>query len=175
MNPAFLAAGSAVMKMDQPGKTKMFRLIFKTALILWPAFALLTAAPATAQASLETQAEVNAFPLTEDFLTRMEAIQVELQALNITGQEDEANMGEPITLDSLTAEVEAKPDVMAVLTKHQVKPRDYIVGYFALMSSLAAAEAEDEPQLIDELGNVNPAHLAFGRQYKARIQQLIGE
>ncbi|KXF79587.1 hypothetical protein ATN84_05975 [Paramesorhizobium deserti] len=75
----------------------------------------------------------------------------------------------------MTAGVEAKPQVMTVLSKHQVKPRDYIVGYFALMSSLAAAESEDEPQLIDELGKVNPEHLAFGREYKARIQQLIGE
>ncbi|GAB1580206.1 hypothetical protein [Phyllobacterium phragmitis] len=153
----------------------MFRLILKAALILWPALALLTAAPAMAQPSLETEAEVNAFPLTEDFLARMEAIQTELQALNLTGQEEDTNAGEPVTLDSLTAGVEAKPDVMAVLTKHQVKPRDYIVGYFALMSSLAAAEAENEPQLIDELGDVNPEHLAFGREYKARIQQLIGE
>ncbi|RCS22508.1 hypothetical protein DUT91_18415 [Phyllobacterium salinisoli] len=75
----------------------------------------------------------------------------------------------------MTTGVEAKPAVMAVLAKHQVKPRGYIVGYFALMSSLAAAEAENEPQLIDELGNINPEHVAFGRDNKTRIQQLIGE
>ncbi|GGA90846.1 hypothetical protein GCM10011491_18510 [Brucella endophytica] len=132
-------------------------------------------APASAaQASLATQKEVNAFHLTDDFLTRMEAVQTELQTLNLAAQDEEAPTG-PVTLDSLTAGVEKRPDVMAVLSKHGIKARDYIVGYFALMGSLAAAEAENEPQLVDELRDVNPQHLAFAKQYKARIQQLIGK
>ncbi|PYE89027.1 hypothetical protein [Phyllobacterium leguminum] len=145
------------------------RLILSTAVL-----ALVLAAPAAAEAPLETQKEVNSFHLTDDFLTRMEAIQAELQTLDLAAEDEENPEGAP-TLDSLTSGVEKKPAVMTVLAKHQIKPRAYIVGYFALMGSLAAAEAENEPQLIDELGSVNPAHIAFGREYKARIQRLIGE
>ncbi|AEW16918.1 hypothetical protein BAA13334_I00889 [Brucella abortus A13334] len=43
------------------------------------------------------------------------------------------------------------------------------------MSSLAAADAEDEPQLVDELKDINPQHLAFGKKYSERIRVLIGE
>jgi hypothetical protein len=147
----------------------MYRRILQATLLV-----ICLVAPAAAQTSLETQEEVNKFNLTADFLTRMEAVQADLQTLDLTASDEEAPKG-PVTLDSLTAGVEARPAVMAVLTKHQVKPRDYIVGYFALMGSLAAAEAENEPQLVDEFRNTNPAHIAFAKEHKERIARLIGE
>lgn len=122
----------------------------------------------------ETPAEVNAFPLTEDFLSKMEKAQIELSKLETSALSEEDQSIDP-TLDSMTADIHTKPEVMAVLNRTGIEPRAYIVGYFALMSSLAAAEAENEPQMIDELKDINPQHLVFGKQYRDRIQQLLGE
>ena len=121
-----------------------------------------------------TPAEVNNFKLTEDFLTRMEKIQEQLSDMELSATEEEGSDPAP-SFDSMVASIEARPQVVEVLKAQNITPRDYIIGYFALMSSLAAADAEDEPQLVDELKDINPEHLAFGKQYSERIHDLIGE
>ncbi|UWF58755.1 hypothetical protein [Brucella sp. 2716] len=121
-----------------------------------------------------TPPEINNFKLTEDFLARMEKIQEQLGSMELSATEDEGQDAAP-SIDKMVASIEARPQVVDVLKTQNISPRDYIVGYFALMSSLAAADAEDEPQLVDELKDINPQHLAFGKKYSERIRVLIGE
>ena len=121
-----------------------------------------------------TPTEVNNFKLTEDFLSRMEKIQEQLSDMELSATEEEGSDPAP-SFDSMVSSIEARPQVVEVLKAQNITPRDYIIGYFALMSSLAAADAEDEPQLVDELKDINPEHLTFGKQYSERIRDLIGE
>ncbi len=144
----------------------------------------LLAAPATAPmasaqdmldiAPRKTPQEVNDFKLTEDFLARMEKAQQQLADMELAPTEEEGRDLAP-SIDAMVASVKARPQVMAALKSQNLDPRDYIVGYFALTSSLAAAEAEGEQQLMDETKGVNPEHIAFAKKYNDRIRQLIGE
>ena len=123
----------------------------------------------------EVPAEVNNFPLDDAFLTRMEAAQAELNTIDMSGEgNDEAGTGDH-SPKALAARIDKQPKVKAVLEKHGLTAQDYIYGYFALVSSVSAVEAEDEDQIVDELKGINPAHIAFGKKYLDRIHKLMGE
>lgn len=122
----------------------------------------------------QTPAEINNFKLSEDFLSRMEKVQEQLGGMELSATEEEGQDATP-SFDKMVKSVESRPQVVEVLKAQNITPSDYILGYFALMSSLAAADAESEPQLVDELKDINPEHLAFGKQYSERIRVLIGE
>lgn len=123
----------------------------------------------------EVPAEVNNFPLDEKFLVKMEAAQAELNEMDMSGEsQDEAGTGDH-SPKALAARIEKQPKVKAALAEHGLTPQDYIYGYFALVSSVSAVEAESEDQIVDELKGINPAHLAFGKKYLDRIHKLLGE
>ena len=123
----------------------------------------------------EVPAEVNNYPLDEAFLAKMEAAQAELNTVDMSGgSDDEAGTGDH-SPKALAARIEKQPKVMAVLQKHGLTAQDYIFGYFALVSSVSAVEAENEEQLVDELKGINPAHITFGKQNLERIHKLLGE
>ncbi|MEN5249558.1 hypothetical protein [Brucella pseudintermedia] len=122
----------------------------------------------------QTPAEINNFKLSEDFLSRMEKVQEQLGGMELSATEEEGQDATP-SFDKMVKSIETRPQVVEVLKAQNITPSDYILGYFALMSSLAAADAESEPQLVDELKDINPEHLAFGKQYSERIRVLIGE
>ncbi len=139
----------------------------------------LTADKAAAQsfaevAKPEVPAEVNNYPLDEVFLGKMEAAQAELNTMDMSGSDDDTGTGDH-SPKALAARIEKQPKVKAVLEKHGLTAQDYIFGYFALVSSVSAVEAEGEEQIVDELKGVNPAHIAFGKQYLDRIHKLLGE
>ncbi|MBB6260830.1 hypothetical protein FHS77_001371 [Paenochrobactrum gallinarii] len=141
----------------------------------------MTALPLTAQAQSFSEvapppvpAEVNAFKLTPEFLSKMEAVQTSLSGLDQSAMPEPDSEVEP-TIAMLIKGVEAKPEIMAVLNQHELSASDYITGYFALMSGLAGAEAEDEEQMVDELKDINPEHVEFAKTYQERILQLLGE
>ncbi len=94
--------------------------------------------------------------------------------MELSATEEEGQDATP-SFDKMVKSIESRPQVVEVLKAQNITPSDYIYGYFALMSSLAAADAESEPQLVDELKDINPEHLAFGKQYSERIRVLIGE
>lgn len=121
-----------------------------------------------------TPPEINNFKLTEDLLSRMEKVHAALEGMELSATEEEGKDATP-TINKMVESIESRPQVMEVLKAHNIAPREYIVAYFALMSSLAAADAENEEQLVDELKDINPEHVAFGKEYSERIRQLIGE
>jgi len=122
----------------------------------------------------ETPAEINNFKLTEDLLTRMEKIHGELERMQLSPTSEEGQDARP-SMDSMVKSIESRPQVVELMKAQNIAPRDYLLAYFAMMSALAAADAEEEDQLVDEVKGINPEHLAFGKQYGDRIRDLIGE
>lgn len=122
----------------------------------------------------ETPAEINNFKLSEDLLARMEKIHAKLESMQLSPTAEEGQDAQP-SFDSMLKSLESRPQVVAVMKDENIEPRDYLLGYFAMMSALAAADAEEEDQLIDEVKGINPEHVEFGKQYGDRIRELIGE
>ncbi|MBV2141983.1 hypothetical protein KUG47_00545 [Falsochrobactrum sp. TDYN1] len=122
----------------------------------------------------ETPAEINNFKLSEDLLTRMEKIHAALEEMQLSPTAEEGQDAQP-SMDSMVGSIESRPQVMALMNAQNIKPRDYLLAYFAMMSALAAADAEEEDQLVDEVKNINPEHVEFGKKYSERIRELIGE
>lgn len=125
-------------------------------------------------APAEVPREINEFKLSEDLLSRMEKVHDELSKLQLSATEEEGADPNP-SIDQMVASIERRPEVVNVIKAHNISARDYILAYFALMSALASADAETEDQMVDEAINVNPDHVAFGKQFSERIRNLIGE
>lgn len=123
---------------------------------------------------LQTPAEINNFKLSEDLLTRMEKIHNKLEEMQLSPTAEEGQDARP-SMDSMVKSIESRPQVVDVMKAENIAPRDYLLGYFAMMSGLAAADAEEEDQLVDEVKQINPEHVAFAKQYGERIRELIGE
>jgi len=86
-------------------------------------------------------------------------------------------ISDDLTITGLTRAVETKPAVLAILMRHEIKPRDYVLGSIALSNALLAvtqAESEDEDLLFDEPVMISPENLEFGRHYSDRIRALHG-
>ncbi|QWK77494.1 hypothetical protein [Ochrobactrum sp. BTU1] len=122
----------------------------------------------------QTPADINNFKLTEDLLTRMEKIHTQLEDMQLSPTAEEGQDAQP-SMDSMVKSIESRPQVVEVMKAENIEPRDYLLAYFAMMSALAAADAEEEDQLVDEVKQINPEHLVFGKQYGDRIRELIGE
>ncbi len=122
----------------------------------------------------ETPAEINNFKLTEDLLSRMEKIHTKLEDMQLSPTAEEGQDAQP-SFESMLKSLSSRPQVVEVIKAENIEPRDYLLAYFAMMSALAAADAEEEDQLIDEVKNINPEHVEFGKQYGDRIRELIGE
>ncbi|MEN5277857.1 hypothetical protein ABE527_12990 [Brucella sp. TWI432] len=122
----------------------------------------------------KTPEEINNFKLSEDLLTRMEKIHNKLEEMQLSPTAEEGQDARP-TMDSMVKSIESRPQVVAVMKAENIEPRDYLLAYFAMMNGLAAADAEEEEQLVDEVKQINPEHLAFAKQYGERIRELIGE
>jgi len=123
---------------------------------------------------LKTPEEINNFKLSEDLLTRMEKIHNQLEEMQLSPTAEEGQDARP-SMDSMVKSIESRPQVVEVMKAENIAPRDYLLAYFAMMSGLAAADAEEEDQLVDEVKQINPEHIAFGKQYGERIRELIGE
>ena len=122
----------------------------------------------------ETPAEINNFKLSEDLLVRIEKIHNALEKMQFSPTAEEGQVAEP-SMDSMIASLETRPQVMALIKAENLTAREYLLGYFAMMSALAAADADEEEMLIDEVEDINPEHLEFGKKYGDRIRDLIGE
>lgn len=122
----------------------------------------------------EPAAAVNNFPLTIEFLEKMERIHPQLTELEVTATQEESKIVDP-SIASMIQSLESRPVVMEILKKEDISARDYILGYMAVLNSLGAAEAGDEEQIIDETQYINPDHIAFGKKYAERIREMIGD
>ncbi|OYR20730.1 hypothetical protein CEV31_1013 [Brucella thiophenivorans] len=123
---------------------------------------------------LQTPAEINNFKLSEDLLDRMLKIHNKLEDMQLSPTAEEGLDARP-SMDSMVKSIESRPQVVEVMKAENIAPRDYLLAYFAMMSGLAAADAEEEDQLVDEVKQINPEHVTFAKQNGDRIRELIGE
>ncbi|MFC0244659.1 hypothetical protein ACFOLL_08440 [Falsochrobactrum ovis] len=121
-----------------------------------------------------TPPEINNIKLSEDLLSRMEKIHAALEELELAPTSEEGLDARP-SMDSMIASLESRPQVVEIINAQNLTPREFLLTHFALMSSLAAADAAEETQIFDEAKIVNPEHLAFGQKYSERIRELMGE
>lgn len=116
--------------------------------------------------------EVAEFPLTEEFLSKVEAIQKAI--VNLTPEAEGEKTGNDNSIEGLTASIEARPNLTVLITMNDLKPRDYVIGTMALKAALAAASsASDENSIIDETNTVTPQNIEFGKKYADRIRALF--
>lgn len=112
------------------------------------------------------------YPLTEEFLGKMENIQKEMSEASITLSE--AETGNDGSIDGLVTTISKNHRVMTILQKNALEPKDYIVGYLALQASLAAASSlDDKDAIFDDSTTVSKENLEFGKQYADRIRKLL--
>jgi len=124
--------------------------------------------------ALEAQ-EIANFPLDEAFLDKIEKIQAELVELPI--EADRQSSGDDLTVSGLTHAIEAHPEILALLKRHDIGARDYVLGKLALSNALLAAimaDDQEEELFFDEPVFSSPENLEFGRQYADRIRALHG-
>jgi hypothetical protein len=137
----------------------MFRRIAAIAVLCLAAL-IYAAAPAMAAMSAADREAIAKHELTLDELHRMEAIVKEAgpdqEGLNL--------MGAP-SLDDMVAQINAQPALKAILDKHDMPPRDFLVATFSLLGAAMA----------DSLGTTggNPANVDFYRQHKAEIDAYM--
>lgn len=122
----------------------------------------------------ENAKEVATYPLTEDFLNRMEKVRSEFQALPLeanppgTGDDD-------TSIDGMTKAISGRPELMGLLQKYSISAHDYVVGSMALSAALSAASAQGEEQFFDESLAVSEGNLAFGHKYIDRIRAVLSD
>lgn len=113
------------------------------------------------------------FPLTEAVLEKMEKVQDDL--LHLPTEADGTENRYDTSIESLTASLEKRPKLMAILMNNKINARDYVIVYMALSAALAAAVSENEEQIFDETQAVSKENLAFGKKYANRIRKLLEE
>lgn len=132
---------------------------------------LLSAPFTVAMAQSMTQAESSelaAFPLTEDYLTRLIAADNEITDKRIKVARD-------VDITQVTALAELVDattlEAIAVLDKHGMSAHDYLFGRLALVDAVQGAAPNASPE---ELSYTNPQNIAFYRAHKAQIDAFLG-
>lgn len=121
---------------------------------------------------LSYSATITNFPLTEQFLSKMEHIHSQLATL--PPDQDPEGTGNDNSIEGLTKAISGRPHLMALLTSQQLDAKTYVVGTMALQAALAAASAaDDEDALFDEPHSVSKQNLAFAKAFIDRIRQLF--
>lgn len=117
-------------------------------------------------------AALKACTLTMDKLARVNDASAELQALAKAHPEITAGDqgGEAKTLDEMVARL-SPPEVKAVLTKHGLTARDYVLTFMTAMNAWSAALVEDQGKSAAGLP-VSAANVKFYRDHKADIEKM---
>lgn len=150
------------------------------------ACALALAAVPAVQAAPPQSADLAAFrdyTLNDGFLDKWRAIQQEsvkdpcnLGMMSLmSGDENDSE-----SLDRMAARYDAQPGVHAMLARHGLTARSYLLGALTLLSAGIQEVAQQHPEMVSKgYIQTNPgfavsdANMAFYRQHKADIQQLM--
>lgn len=78
------------------------------------------------------------------------------------------------SLDACIAEISARPQIVAALTKHGLSARQFVLIVSALAQGELGAQAGAEATgMLAEMG-INPAHVQFTKTHRAEIDTLFG-
>ncbi|HTS89817.1 MAG TPA: hypothetical protein VMG41_15090 [Gemmatimonadales bacterium] len=124
------------------------------------------------QWSAADAAALRAYALTMDKLTRTNDASTDLQKLAEAHPELAASpgSGDATTLDEMAARLSA-PEVRAVLVKHGLTAKEYVMTFMTAMNAWGAALAEDQGKSATDLP-VSAANVKFYRDHKAEIEKM---
>ncbi|MCZ2327923.1 hypothetical protein [Bartonella sp. F02] len=115
---------------------------------------------------------VENFPLTEDFLSKIEQIQKEIKNLpseSITPYAENDN-----SINGLVAYVSAQQKLSDILEKNNISPKDYVIGLMALQITLATVSAlENEDYFFDKKTTLSQSNVEFGKKHISRIRTIL--
>lgn len=115
---------------------------------------------------------VTNFPLTEDFLVKIEQIKKDLE--NLPSEPEAPNTGNDNSIEGLIASVSARPQLSSVLEKNNITPKDYVIGVTALQATLAAVSSiEYKDPFPNETAAISKNNLKFEQKYINRIRALL--
>lgn len=112
------------------------------------------------------------YPLTENFLSKMEHAQKEIRELplgltTLTIENDRS-------ISSLITFVSNHTKLKHILEKNGLTPKDYVFGFMALQATLdAISSLDDKDALLDEAIPVPRRNLKFGKKYINRIRSIL--
>ncbi|WP_409362180.1 hypothetical protein ACRPOS_008545 [Bartonella heixiaziensis] len=112
------------------------------------------------------------YPLTEDLLSKIEHLKKEIE--DLPPEPEASNTGNDNSIEGLIASISARPKLMDLLRKHNLSPKDYVIGLIALQATLAAIIAfEDKEILFNEKNTISLDNLNFGQKYIDRIRAIL--
>jgi hypothetical protein len=77
------------------------------------------------------------------------------------------------SLDDTQADLDKSADVRALLARHNVSPREFLLGEYALLGAEFAVKYPNQPGFDSNLAN--PANIALFRKHEAEIDALSGD
>jgi len=148
------------------------------------AFSLAFAASPVTHAAPARAADLAAFrsfTLSEGFLDKWKAIQQDsvkdpcnLGVASLLAGDDEQS------LEQMAASYDAQPGVHAMLERHGLSAREYLVGSFTMLAAGVQDMAKQHPEMVEKgyiqaspAGAVSEANMAFYHQHQADVMQLM--
>ncbi|WP_455476102.1 hypothetical protein [Bartonella sp. B17] len=121
---------------------------------------------------IKDQNIVENYPLTEDFLSKIERVIKEIEAL--PPELNTPNIENDNSIEGLTAFVSSLPQLSNILKKNNLTPKDYVIGTMALKETLTAIiKLEDEEIFSDKRSTVSLNNLKFGKKHIDRIRAIL--
>lgn len=77
------------------------------------------------------------------------------------------------TLDERAADLDRNPDVHALLARHGLDARNFLLGEYALLAAEFAVKYGSQPNIDTQLAN--PANVALFRKHEADVDALSGD
>jgi hypothetical protein len=116
------------------------------------------------------QASVQHYMLTEDSYQKLLATAKDAKANKVKIDMLDPNAH---TLDDRAADLNKNPDVSALLARHDLTPREFLLGEYALLGAEYAVKYGNTPGVDKHLAN--PANVALFRKHEAEIDALSGD
>jgi hypothetical protein len=116
------------------------------------------------------QAEVQHYTLTEEGYQKLLATAKDAKANKVKIDMLDPNAH---TLDDRAADLIKSPDVDSLLARHNLKPREFLLGEYALLGAEFAVKYGKGPGVDKHLAN--PANVALFRRHEAEIDALSGD
>ncbi|WP_345114064.1 hypothetical protein [Bartonella jaculi] len=112
------------------------------------------------------------YPLTEDFLSKIEQLKKEIE--DLPPEPEASNTGNDNSIEELIASISNQQKIMDLLRKNNLTPKDYVIGLMALQATLAAIIAlEDKEILFSGKNTISLDNLKFGQKYIDRIRAIL--
>ncbi|GFZ89389.1 hypothetical protein [Dyella caseinilytica] len=113
---------------------------------------------------------VQHYTLTEDSYQKLLAIAKDAKANKIQINAIDPNAH---SLDDTVADLDKSADVRALLARHSVSPREFLLGEYALLEAEFAVKYANQPGFDSDLAN--PVNIALFRKHEAEIDALSGD